>query len=265
MKELQDTNTGRIFKLLEHFEQVKRPVGVMEVSELFGIPRSSTALLFSTLVKLGYLQHDRASRTYVPSLRLSQLGRWVDRLLFGDERALLLPFAAHLREESGETVVLGVQDDLHAHYIHVELPDRPMVYLVRAGATRPICRSAIGWTLLSTLADETVETILKRSNALPENHDKPVAAKELRRQVAHVRSEGYAFSRHAFMPGIGMIAMLLPRAADQRQIAVGVGGPMDRLDGREEEIVQLLREGIETYIRPARDSADHAALAQSVS
>jgi IclR family transcriptional regulator, KDG regulon repressor len=251
VKEGGDGSVGRAMALLEYFDLVQRPLGVAEVSEHFALPRSSTAALFSTLVRLGYLSHDRASRSYLPTLRVSELGRWVDKVLFGEDRATVVPFLVHVGKEVHETVVLGVQDDLFAQYVHVELPDRPVLYLVKGGALRPVCRSAVGWALLSTRSAEEIAHLVRRHNALPDNRERRVDPAELTRTLAEIRERGYAYSRHAYLPGIGMIAMLLPALPGRRQLAVGVGGPVERLDPKEAQIVRTLKEGMAAFLTPA--------------
>lgn len=237
-KGVEDKGIGRVFKLLEYFEEVRRPVGVVEASETLGFPRSSTAAMFATLVKLGYLAHDRASRSYLPTARVSDLGRWTDALLFGEERIALTQLAARVGRETVETVVLGVRDELEARYVHVELPERPVLYLVKAGSLRPLPRSAVGWALMSAMEDTEIARIVARWNALPSRAGSPADLKLVMAEIERTRARGYAFSKHSFVKDIGMIAMLLPPLPGLRRMAIGVGGPVDRLEAREEAIVQ---------------------------
>ena len=63
----------------------------------------------------------------------------------------------------------------------------------------------------------------------------------LMEDVGQVRVKGYAFTKHSFTEGLGVIAMTLPAAVNGRTMALGVAGYVNRLERKEEEIVSLLR------------------------
>ncbi len=232
-------SADRTLRLFDYFDRVERPAGVMELAEALGTPRSSTAALVASLVQAGWLSHDRVARTYMPTLRLAQTGRWVEAALLGRDRETLVPLMQAVAREVDETVVLGVQDDLHAQYVHVELGQRPVVYFQRAGARRPMCRSAVGWALLSMAPDEVSERLVERHNARA--GDRRVEPADLLREVAAVRERGYALSLGAFLPGVGMIALPFASPDGARRYALGVGGPVERLEPRQSEIFGALR------------------------
>ena len=254
-KGIEDKGIGRAFKLFEYFEEMRRPIGVVEACEALGFPRSSTAAMFATLVKLGYLAHDRASRSYLPTAKVSDLGRWTDALLFGEERTLLTQLTVRVGRETVETVVLGIRDELEARYVHVELPERPVLYLVKAGSLRPLPRSAVGWALMSAMEDTEIARIVARWNGLPARSGSPVDHEQVIAEVEHTRARGYAFSKHSFVKDIGMIAMLLPPRPGLRRMALGVGGPVDRLEAREADIVRSMVAASVAFEAPAAQSA----------
>lgn len=243
-------SAARTLRVFEFFARVKRAAGVQEIAEQLGYPRSSAAALMASLVSLGYLSHDRAARKYMPTARIVELGAWVRQAALGEDRERMMPLLHALSREVDETVVLGVVDDLNVQYVHVELPERPLMYFQKAGALRPLCRTAVGWALLGEMTDDDVERAIERHNALDGEHR--VDPAEVLRQVASARKRGYAFSRQAFMPGVGMIAMPVRTAAGAPQFAVGVGGPVERLENKEKEIVQELRGCLRAFERVAR-------------
>lgn len=239
----------RTLRVFEYFDRVERSVGVMELSDALDMPRSSTAALVALLVQMGYLSHDRAARSYMPTMKLAQSGLWVAGALTGQDRNRLMPLLHALAHDVDETVVLAVQDDLYAQYVHVELAQRPVMYFQRAGARRPMCRSAVGWALLSLQQDAQVSELVQRHNQFAE--DKQVDEKTVLGEVASARRAGYAFSRQAYMPGVGMIAMPLRSADGARCYAIGVGGPLERLEARQKPAVQALRACIKAFLAKA--------------
>jgi IclR family KDG regulon transcriptional repressor len=109
----------------EYFDAVERAVGLTELVELFKFPQSSAAAILKSLVVLGYLYHDRATQTYLPTARLAHLGTWASTLLI--DRDDVIQLVTHLSRAVEETVVLGVQNDLMAQYIYVQLAARSVV------------------------------------------------------------------------------------------------------------------------------------------
>jgi DNA-binding IclR family transcriptional regulator len=239
----------RTLRVFEYFARIERAASVQELADKLGYPRSSAAALVASLVGLGYLSHDRAARKYMPTARIAELGAWVRQATLGEDRDRIVPLLHALSRKVDETVVLGVAQDLNVQYVHVELPERPLMYFQKAGTLRPLCRTATGWALLSGLPETEVERALERHNAL--GADKPVDVAEIRREVAAARKRGYAFSRQAFLPGIGMIAMPMT-GGDARRYAVGVGGPVERLEKKEKAIVGEMRACVRTFERGAR-------------
>lgn len=240
-------SAARTLRIFEYFDRVERAAGVLEIAETLDIPRSSAAALISGLVQMGYLSHDRVSRNYMPTMKLAHLGRWVDAALVGRDRDALVPLLRELARTLDETVVLGVQDDLFVQYVLVELAQRPVMYFQRAGARRPMCRSAAGWALLSFMSDEEVAQMVQRHNEHAD--DQSLNEADVLQHVRDTRENGYALSLGAFLPGVAMLAMPLAGPDAKRRYALGVGGPEDRVRGKEAIIVGALRSCAEEFVK----------------
>jgi len=214
----------RAFEILEAFNRRRRPLALKELLDELGYPASSGSALMKSLVALGYLDYDRERRTYFPTMRIAALGSWVPGVLFGDGR--LLPELEALHRETGETVILAVQSDLHAQYIHV-MP-----------SSEPLAQSGLGLVLLSAKRDPEIERLRRRINATGEGAS--LTRDDLMARVNEVRGRGYAFSRHAISPGVGIIGAALPNGPFGRVFAVGVAGQVARLERKEDDIVAAL-------------------------
>lgn len=68
-----------------------------------------------------------------------------------------------------------------------------------------------------------------------------IDATSLATQVDRVRTLGYAFSRHTYQPGVGIIAMPVPHLVGGRWCALGAAGTVDELDRMEPAIAAELR------------------------
>ncbi|HEX5380509.1 MAG TPA: helix-turn-helix domain-containing protein [Phenylobacterium sp.] len=230
----------RAFAVLELFEIERRPLGLGDVTARLSLPTSSAAALLKSLVVLGYLEYDRARRTYNPTMRIAVLGRWVPEVLFGD--GAVLAGAERLHAATGLTVTLAVQSDLHAQYLHIIHSDEPLRGMVTPGQLRPLAVSGMGQLFLSAQPDAEVRRLVRRLNSrAPEER---VRLSDLLVRLHEVRARGYAFSKNAVSPGFGLIGALAPEAVMGRRIGIGITGRTGELERREAELSALLREEI---------------------
>ena len=227
----------RAFEVLEAFDRHRRPLALKELLDELGYPASSGSALLKSLVAMGYLDYDRDRRTYFPTMRLAVLGSWVPDALFGEGR--LLAALEELHRKTGETVVLAVQSDLHAQYIHLIHSNEPLQFRAPPGTRRPLARSGMGWVLLSAKGDAEIERLRLRINA--EDDGPKLGREELMARVNEVRTRGYAFSKHTVSEGVGIIGAALPKGPFGRVYAVGAAGYVSRLERKEHEIVRELK------------------------
>lgn len=235
----------RIFEVLEYFDEVQQPISLKDMSIHFGYPVSSASALLKSMVVMGYLDYDSYSRTYMPTMRIATLGNWVQGALFGEGRILAL--MKHMSEITKETISIGTQSDLFAQYIHIVPSQYAIRYHLKPGTVRPLARSGLGWLLLSARTDETIDRLLRRIN-IEETPDSRITLPDLMARVREVRKQGYVFSRHTVTAGAGVIGMLLPIRRHGRILAIGVGGPVDRLEEKKDQILSELRAGIAQFV-----------------
>lgn len=227
----------RAFEILEAFSRHRRPLALKELLDELDYPASSGSALMKSLVALGYLDYDGERRTYFPTMRIAALGSWVPGVLFGDGQ--LLGALEDLHRETGETVILAVQSDLHAQYVHVIPSPEPLQLRVPPGTRRPLAQSGLGLVLLSAKRDPEIERLRRRINASGEGA--ALTRDEMMARVNAVRARGYAFSRNAISQGVGIIGAALPNGPFGRVFAVGAAGQVERLERKEEEIVAALK------------------------
>ena len=131
----------QIFEVLEYFEDVKRPISRKEVSTKCDYPTSSAAALLKSMVVLGYLSYDSYNRTYLPTMRIAQMGGWLNTGLFGDSAILALVDYVH--QELDELVSISTQSDLHAQYIHCLQTSKRLRLKITPGEVRPLAISGV--------------------------------------------------------------------------------------------------------------------------
>lgn len=236
-------SVGRAFEVLEAFNEVRKPMLAIEIAKRFSIPASSTAALLKSMVKLGYLSFDQRDRRYFPTIRIAIISEYLHGALFG--QGSIMALMGDMHSQIGETIILGIRKDLEAQYVHIIPGIYPIMLNVPPGTVRPLHRSGMGWALLSQCEDAEIRAVVDRVNT--DGRATPIDHKELMATLDEVRALGYARSYGTYVAGSGIIAMNLPGTSHDRRVAIGAGGPVDRLRSREREIVRLMRAAISRH------------------
>jgi DNA-binding IclR family transcriptional regulator len=236
----------RLFEVLEYFDEIQQPISLKDISAHFAYPVSSASALLKSMVVMGYLDYDGYSRTYMPTMRIALLGNWVQGALFGEGRILAL--MKHMNDVTHETIAIATQSDLFLQYIHVVPSTYPIIFHLKPGTVRPLARSGLGWLLLSARSDEMIEKLLRRINVEEEDRKLRIALPDLMVRIREIRRQGYVFSEHTVTIGVGVIGMLLPIRRHGRILAIGVGGPVERLEQNKKRILSELRAGIARFV-----------------
>ncbi len=243
----------RVFEIMEFFDRERRPLGLKSICDALGYPVSSGAAMLKSLVSLGYLEYDRKTQTYLPTMRIAVLGRWVSEQLFSEIR--MLPLMEDLRDRTRETVIVGTQSDISAQYVHVLRSNQTISYSAEPGSLRPLARCGVGLTLLSNKSDADIDTLVYRNNHAEPVRSRRVVLKDVMGSIDKIRKQGFFFSRNLYSEGVGVIAMLLPRAPFTRTFAIALGGPVQRLERHLDENVATMRSAIRRFL-PASKNAE---------
>jgi DNA-binding IclR family transcriptional regulator len=196
-------------------------------------------MLLKSLVALNYLEYDAETRHFVPSYRVALLGDWIQRARFGDER--ITDIMERLQTDTGETVMLAQQIGAGLQYLHVVHPTHRIQFTVDIGEIRPISRTGLGQVLLSCKSNSQVRAIVRRNNA-DESHV-PAHFREtaLIQEVESIRRRGYSETKGRTTPGANTIGMLIRSSGKQSLLAIGIGGPIDRMETKRQQIIEALR------------------------
>ena len=251
MAEGANRTIRRVFEVLDYLDGRNCPVRLKDVTADLGYPVSSASDVLKSLVVLGYLNFDRDTMSYTLTARVTTLGTRLNDALWQDRP--LMAALERLHALTGGTTGLGVQSDVYAQYITVIHAAEPASYQLRAGAIRPLTRCGIGWALLSLRDDDEIERLRRRVNAKEADPAQQVGAEALTESIRTVRRRGYAFSRHTWHPGVGIIAMPVPHPVGGRWCALGAAGSVDELDRAERAIAAELRAAVRD-LSPSRKS-----------
>ena len=247
-------SAGRVLQILELFDEIQREARVSEIAGRLNLPQSSTSMLLKSLVRLGYLDYDPASRSFLPSPRVALLGAWVDKGPVRD--GSLVRMLEHLSERTGGTVILAARNAIFSQYVHVLQARTAMRFHVPPGTRRLVVWSATGTALLADSPEAEIGPLVRRTNAEAPPEQPPIALAAVLANLARLRRDGHFFSRGLVTPGAGSIAVPLPRRIDGkgRPLAVAVSGLLDAFARREGEIAAMIHDAVARFLPedPAR-------------
>ena len=238
-------SAARTLEILELFQEQRTPLRLTYIFEKLGYPQSSTTTLLKSMVVLGYLNYDRASRTYFPTPRVAALGDWVNHHLFGAgdiDRLVLSIF-----EQTNETVVISSQNDIFIQHLRIIQPTHPHKVAMTEGSMRVLPHSAAGLALMSRMQTKAVDKLCRHINAYLGGTGDRIDIPQLQEQLAWVRREGYSLLAAFPFPNAAAIAMPLPAAPHGVQLTLGVGGLNSRIARHKSEIVAIMNAGVAEY------------------
>jgi DNA-binding IclR family transcriptional regulator len=236
-------SAGRVLRILELFDVLRREALVSEVSELLSFPQSSTSVLLRSLVITGYLYFNPETRAFGPTTRVALLGSWINGPIVSD--GVLSRLIESVSRRTGQAVVLAVRNRIWSEYIHVVQGTDPLRMFMIKGSRRPLVDSGTGFALLAELPDNEIKRITLRYNAESGEH---VSMSGLLDEVNKVRSQGWSSSYDRVTKGGGIISMRLPPLENQERLVIGIAGSTSILRENESRFVNALLEETAAHV-----------------
>ncbi|MDQ8729822.1 helix-turn-helix domain-containing protein [Bradyrhizobium sp. LHD-71] len=238
-------SAGRALAVLDLFEKLRRPARAGEIAKLLEYPQSSTSFLLNEMRKLGYLNHDAATRQFAPTMRVALLGGWIQAGPVG--RSTLFDLVHRVHEKTKITSLLCTQNGQEVQYIHVAARFASPKLALRPGTLRPICRSAPGLVLLSECDDAEIGKLVRSINAQSPYSEK-VQADAVMRKVQQTRANGYAWITGGVFKGIGSVAVRLPfDDILKKPLVLSIAGSASLIKRSHQDLARILQESIAEF------------------
>ena len=236
----------RVIEVFEYFGTGRHPATVMDIARHYGRPQSSTSELLSTLVEMGLVYKNAATREFMPTPRLATLGLSAQSPFIQDGR--LFNYMDVLAKTTRRTVALFGMIGTHIQIFRWLAAAPCSTATVGSGDAELLTSSAAGQLLLATLDAARVKGLLWRLNAEAPGHEKFDLAEMIER-IGRYRSDGYATGRAGFVPDAQMSTVLLPHAEGEPPLALGI--LYDEESARDAEAyVATLKYGIGQIFHP---------------
>jgi DNA-binding IclR family transcriptional regulator len=240
----------RAIEVLEYFKLSQQPRSMSELAGDLGYPQSSTTVLLKTLVKLGYLNFDRQNRVYFPTPKVTALGEWIPKVLFGSGKIIAAMKDVHAA--TGEGIFLGTKNDVYLQYMSTMPSIHALRFHIDEGTIRPITRSAAGWILLTGLSEDKIDNIVRRANIATPNPAERMLVRDIMARLAEIRVRGYASAENIPFLGGGTIAVLLPVQVQGQPVTLALGGVAERIRANFDRYLAALQTAAKS-VTPAQD------------
>jgi len=224
----------RAMALLEVLSEDDEGYRLVDLAARAGLSTSTTHRLLTTLEQKQFVQFNRDTSLWFVGVRCFSIGSaFARRRSFA---ALALPFLRQLRDETGETVNLGLLDQGDVVFLTQVESRELMRAITRPGGRSPLPSTAMGQALLSAMSEPEIAEVLRQR--LPRRTANAIARPTaLQGVIAATRARGYAIDDEENAVGLRCVAAPVFDEFRRPYAAISIAGPSVRVTLR--RIVEL--------------------------
>lgn len=234
-------SAGKIFQLMETLAD-QGPCGLIEISHILGINKSTVHRLLNSLIYMGYVQQDEETLKYYMTLKIVNVSANVLKQI--DILSISQPYLKHLMEETFETVHLVKRVDNDICYIQKLAPlntGRSIQMASYVGMVSPLYCTAVGKAIMARLPESEVRQIWDTSLVTAKTEFTLKSVDELLAELEEIRKCGYALDNEENELGVRCIAVSINNFTGGSDYAISISAPTSRMsDERIQELVPLI-------------------------
>lgn len=213
---------SRALSILRSFDRDRRELGVTEIGEMLGLPKTIVFRLIQTLRQHDFLEQNPQTLKYRIGIGAFEVGNLFKGSTFEAEAG---PLMRRLVDATGYTAQLAVLHEVDMVIIARMEGHGPLRYGVSVGERRPLHSSAVGKAALSALPDGRVETLLDRARLERRTPNTITDRRRLAAQLAEIRVQGYAVNWEEHTAGVASVAAPVASARDHTVGALALAFP----------------------------------------
>lgn len=217
----------RAFDLLEVLAGRPEGMTLTDLTDALGIPKNTVFRIITTLSLRGYADRDEATKRY----RLSRKMLSVSHAAVGGKSLIeaARPCLRSLRDASGETALLGAIASSRGVVLDQVPSSQPVKVVVEVGHAFPLHTAAPAKAMLAFLADDVRNALVATIRFTRRTPRTITSARAFARELAAVRSQGYALDRREESEAYACAAAPVFDHSGQVVAAIWVSGPSDRV------------------------------------
>lgn len=226
----------RIARVLHAFVQHGQgPLGITDLANTTGLPKSTTHRLVTALVNEHLLIQDEDSHKYALSLRITALGASI--LGSHTVRKAARPIMMELRDETGESVHLAVLEGMEVVIIDTE----DSYFFARTvsvpGQYLPAHAVSTGKVLLAYQWEPRLREVISHTTLTRYTERTITDPRLLLEELLKVRAQGYAISTSELEESVEAVAAPVFDHLNNVVAAVSISGPGERCAPKRDELI----------------------------
>jgi IclR family acetate operon transcriptional repressor len=232
-------SVDRAATVLKLFVESPGPsLGVSEIATALSLSKAAVHRMLSSLREADFLELDESTRRYQLGPGALSLGlAYLDRI---DVRTMALPVLSRLTELTGETATLSVRHTDRRVYVEQAFPATEIRMIVPIGQLYPLHAGSSSKAFLAFLSDAEQDQYLMDRDLESFTDRTIVSIPALRRDLAAIRSRGYAKSLGERQAGAASVAAPVFNHESKPVAVISVCGPIERFRGASDAHAQHL-------------------------
>lgn len=232
----------RAFFILETLSHYPKGIGLVELSGLVGLHKSTVHRLLATLLELGYVTQDCFTSQYRMTFKMLELSNAMLNDL--DIVSLAKPHLDQLSRDVGESVHLVLpQGDQVVYVYKTDFSNRSVQMRSKVGLSNSMFFTAVGKAILATYPSSEVRVMWDKEPLTPYTLHSIVSLEEFFHQLEQARQAGYALDNEENELGIRCIGTAIHGFREPAIAAMSISAPVHEMtDARLRELSPLLLE-----------------------
>lgn len=194
----------RCFALLAHLSSPDSPATLEDLTRRSGLNKTTCFRFLKTMRRIGVVEQDPNRKTYHLGPAVVSLG--LKGLQSMNLRQAALPVMQQLRDETAETVNLGLLSGTEVIFIERLMSDYLVNANINIGARLPVYCASLGKVILAFMPEAHTAEIIQRLNFKSRTENTIGSARALRRELAGIRARGYATNDEELEQGLRAVA-----------------------------------------------------------
>ncbi len=189
----------KAFSVLAAFSGHRRPLSLSEIDEITGLGKSAAQRFCHTLISLGYLEREEASRRIRPAIGLLELSH--PYLASEPISRAAAPYLLNARNQCGQAMNLGLPKNNEIIYVSRLRSVQFSLLNPIPGGRAPLFCTSSGRAYLSGLDPSEAEIIVRRSELSPLTRHTITDTDPVLEQIELCRTRGYALANQECVAG----------------------------------------------------------------
>ena len=249
----------KALRILVYMGEQSPEAGVTELASELGLTKATVHRLLNTMERFDLIERNAESERYRLGLKLHQLGsRAVESRTLRTEAHRLL---VEMSRRSRETVSLATPAPGGVICLdRLDSPHTIITVCTPIGSMFPAHCTAAGKAILAYMADDEIETLVKRNGLRQYTPVTITQMANLKENLRLIRQRGYAVDHQELERGLSGVAAPVLSAHERVIAAVGIAGPTLRFRGKElaEKVALVTEIGARLAMGLGRLEASHS-------